>query len=59
MDGHPSNDPPWVTDAKYLAEIRRLGRAAPSRATHMEWEDAPGFAAKRGSRLLTAAGSFK
>ena len=57
--GHPSKDPPWLSDTNYLAEIARLGRAAPSRATHMDWEDAPQFAASRGSRLLTAVDSYK
>lgn len=59
VEGHPSKDPPWVNDADYLVEMERLGRVAPSRATHMDWEDAPAFAASRGSHLLTAAGSFK
>ena len=59
VEGHPSNDPPWVTDEEYLAKMKRLGRAAPSRATHMDWEDAPGFAASRGSRLLTATDAFQ
>ena len=57
---HPrSNDPPWMTDEAYLARMREIGRVAPSRATHIDWEDAPGFAASRGSRLLTATGSYR
>ena len=37
----------------------RFPETWPSRATHMDWEDAPAFAASRGSRLLTATDSFK
>lgn len=57
---HPrSNDPPWMTDEAYLARMREIGRVAPSRATHIDWENAPVFAASRGSRLLTATGSYR
>lgn len=53
-EGWPSKDPPWVSDEAYLQRLKEVGRATPSRVTHIDWEDAPTFAQSRGSRLLTA-----
>jgi ectoine hydroxylase-related dioxygenase (phytanoyl-CoA dioxygenase family) len=29
VDGHPSNDPPWVSDKEYLEKVARLGTYLP------------------------------
>ena len=48
-----------VCCTEYMEQLKDLGRVAPSRSTHMEWEDAPAFAKSRGSRLLTALSAYQ